>query len=348
MEYRTLGRTDIKVSVIGLGTMTFGEQNSEAEGHAQIDYALDRGVNLIDTAEMYSVPPRADTYGSTERIIGTWLRKSGKRDKVVLCSKVAGPTNVLQVDYLRGGKNALDRTNILAAIDSSLQRLQTDYIDVYQLHWPNRATNFFGQLGYRHTENEDTVPIEETLEVMSGLVREGKIRHVGLSNETPWGVHRFLLAANQHGLARVVSIQNPYSLLNRTFEVGLAEMAIREDVGLLAYSPLAFGVLSGKFLNGARPPESRVVRWSRFARYSGEIAGKAAASYVEIARQHGLDPAQMALAFVNRQRFVTSNLIGATTMEQLRTNLGSATIDLSEDVMKAIDAAHRAQPNPCP
>jgi aryl-alcohol dehydrogenase-like predicted oxidoreductase len=348
MEYRTLGRTDIKVSVIGLGTMTFGEQNSEADGHAQIDYALDQGVNLIDTAEMYSVPPRADTYGSTERIIGTWLRKSGKRDKIVLCSKVAGPTNILQADYLRGGKNALDRRNILAAIDASLQRLQTDYIDVYQLHWPDRTTNFFGQLGYRHTEHEDTVPIDETLEVMTGLVREGKIRFVGLSNETPWGVHRFLLAADQRGLARVVSIQNPYNLLNRTFEIGLAEMAIREDVGLLAYSPLAFGVLSGKFLNGARPPESRVVRWSRFARYSGEIAGKAAASYVEIARQHGLNPAQMALAFVNRQRFLTSNLIGATTMEQLRTNLGSATINLSEDVMKAIDAAHRAQPNPCP
>jgi aryl-alcohol dehydrogenase-like predicted oxidoreductase len=348
MEYRTLGRTDIKVSVIGLGTMTFGEQNTEADGHAQIDYALDQGVNLIDTAEMYSVPPRAETYGSTERIIGAWLKKSGKRDKIVLCSKVAGPTHVLQVDYLRGGRTALDRKSILTAIDSSLQRLQTDYIDLYQLHWPDRTTNFFGQMGYRHTENEDTVPIEETLEVMTDLVRAGKTRHVGLSNETPWGMHRFLQVADQRGLSRVVSIQNPYNLLNRIFEIGLAEMAIRENVGLLAYSPLAFGVLSGKFLQGARPPESRVVRWSRFARYSGEIAEKTTAAYVEIARQHGLDPAQMALAFVNRQRFLTSNLIGATTMAQLKTNLGSMTINLSEDVMKAIEAVHRAQPNPCP
>jgi aryl-alcohol dehydrogenase-like predicted oxidoreductase len=245
------------VSAIGLGTMTFGEQNTEADGHAQIDYALDQGVNLIDTAEMYSVPPRADTYGSTERIIGTWLKKRGKRDRIVLCTKVAGPTRVLQVDHVRGGANVLDRKNILAAIDSSLQRLQTDYVDVYQLHWPDRSTNFFGRLDCRHTEHEDTVPIEETLEVMTDLVRDGKIRHVGVSNETPWGLHRFLQVADQRGLARVVSIQNPYNLLSRSFEIGLAEMAIREDVGLLAYSPLAFGVLSGKFLGGARPPESR-------------------------------------------------------------------------------------------
>jgi len=348
MEYRTLGRTDIKVSVIGLGTMTFGEQNTEAEGHEQLDYALDQGVNLVDTAEMYAVPPRAETYGSTERIIGSWLKKTGKRSKIVLCSKVAGPGRALGVHYVRGGDNKLDRSNIFAAVDASLQRLQTDYIDVYQLHWPDRTTNFFGPLGYRHTENEDTVPIEETLAVMTELVRSGKIRHVGLSNETPWGMSRFLQVADQDRLARVVSIQNPYSLLNRSFEIGLAEMAIRENVGLLAYSPLAFGVLSGKFMNGARPPESRVVRWSRFARYNGELAEKATAAYVNIARQHGLDPAQMALAFVNRQRFLSSNLIGATTMAQLKTNIASASIDLSEDVIQAIDAAHQAQPNPCP
>src|SRR4030095_4981438 len=232
-----------------LGTMTFGEQNSEAEGHAQLDYALEQGVNLIDTAEMYAVPPRVETYGSTERIIGSWLRKNGRRDKIVLCTKVAGAGRALNIDYVRGGKACLDRRNILEAIESSLQRLQTDYIDVYQLHWPDRSTNFFGHLGYRHKENEDTVPIEETLEVLTELVRAGKIRHVGLSNETPWGMHGVLQLADQRGLARVVSIQNPYSLLNRTFEIGLAEMAIRENVGLLAYSPLAFGVLSGKFLN---------------------------------------------------------------------------------------------------
>jgi aryl-alcohol dehydrogenase-like predicted oxidoreductase len=349
MEYRTLGQTDIKVSVIGLGTMTFGEQNTEAEGHAQIDYALDHGVNLIDTAEMYSVPPCAETYGSTERIIGTWIKTRGKRDKVVLCTKVAGPpTELLSLEWVRGGKNSLNQKNIVAAVESSLQRLQTDYIDVYQMHWPNRSTNFFGQLGYQHAESENSVPVEETLEAMTGLVRAGKVRHVGLSNETPWGMHRFLQAANHRGLARPVSIQNPYNLLNRSFEIGLSEMAIRESVGLLAYSPLAFGVLSGKFLNGARPPEARVVRWSRFARYNGEIAERTAAAYVGIARRHELDPAQMALAFVNRQRFLTSNLIGATTMAQLKTNLGSAAINLSQEVINDIEAVHRAQPNPCP
>jgi aryl-alcohol dehydrogenase-like predicted oxidoreductase len=349
MEYRPLGRTNLKVSVIGLGTMTFGEQNTEAEGHEQLDYALDQGVNLIDTAEMYSVPPQAETYGSTERIIGTWFQKSGNRQKVVLCTKVAGRAiEMLPLDYVRGGKNALDRNNIVAAVESSLRRLQTDYIDVYQLHWPDRSTNFFGQLGYQHKENENTVPLEETLEVMTDLVRAGKIRHVGVSNETPWGLHRYLQAADQHGLARVVSIQNPYSLLNRTFEIGLAEMAIRENVGLLAYSPLAFGHLSGKFLNGARPTESRVVRWPRFARYNGDIAERTTAAYVDIARQYGLDPAQMALAFVNRQRFLTSNLIGATSMEQLKKNVASSEITLSEEVVNAIEAVHRAQPNPCP
>lgn len=348
MEYRQLGRTDIKVSVIGLGTMTFGEQNTEAEGHAQIDYALDQGVNLIDTAEMYSVPPRAETYGSTERIIGTWLKRSGKRDKIVLATKVAGPTHVLKIDHVRGGKTGLDRKNILAAIDASLQRLQTDYVDLYQLHWPDRSTNFFGRMGYRHLEDEQSVPVEETLDVLTELVKSGKVRHVGLSNETPWGVHQFLRVAEQRQLARIVSIQNPYNLLNRTFEVGLAEMAIREHVGLLAYSPLAFGVLSGKFLNGARPAESRVVRFPRFSRYNGEIAERTTAAYVDIARKHALDPSQMALAFVNRQRFLTSNLIGATTMTQLKTNLGSASLELSDEVMQAIEAVHRAQPNPCP
>lgn len=233
MEYRQLGRTDIEVSVIGLGTMTFGEQNTEVEGHAQLDYALDHGVNLVDTAEMYSVPPRAETQGSTERILGTWFKKTGKRSKVVLATKVAGPTRVLGADYLRGGKNQLDRPNIFAAVDASLQRLQTDYIDLYQLHWPERTTNFFGRLGYSHVEHEDAVSIDETLEVLGELVRAGKVRHIGVSNETPWGVSRFLHMAETRGWPRIASIQNPYNLLNRSFEVGLAEMAIRESVGLL-------------------------------------------------------------------------------------------------------------------
>ena len=348
MDYRTLGRTNLRVSLIGLGTMTFGEQNSEAEGHAQIDRALDAGVNLIDTSEMYAVPPRAETYGATERIIGSWIRRSGRRDRIVLCTKVAGPGHALGLDYVRGGKNRLDRQNIVEAIDASLQRLQTDYVDLYQVHWPARTTNFFGRLGYQHLEHEDVTPIDETLEVLPDLVRAGKVRHVGVSNETPWGLHRYLHLAHERGLPRVVSIQNPYSLLNRSFEVGLAEIAIQERVGLLAYSPLGFGVLSGKFLNGARPPAARVVRWSRFARYSGESGQQATAAYVAIAREHGLDPAQMALAFVNRQPFVTSTLIGATTMEQLDANLASIDVRLTDEVIQAIDAVHRTYSNPCP
>jgi len=351
MEYRSLGRTTIKVSAIGLGTMTFGEQNTEAEGHEQLDHAFEQGVNLIDTAEVYSVPPRAETYGSTERIIGTWLKKSGKRARTIVATKVAGPGAVLGVTYVRGGDNRLDRKNILAAVEASLQRLQTDYIDIYQLHWPSRPSNFFGRLGYQHAtqvEGAQAVPIEETLDALSELVRSGKVRHAGLSNETPWGMHRYLQLAETQGLERMVSIQNPYSLLNRTFEVGLAEMAIREDVSLLAYSQLAFGVLSGKFLNGARPPQSRMVRWSRFSRYTNEHADRATEAYAAIARRHGLDMAQMALAFARQQPFMTSVLIGATTMEQLKTNLGSADVKLGADVIQEIEVVHRAHPSPCP
>ncbi len=348
MEYRRLGRTDLKVSVIGLGTMTFGEQNTEDEGHQQLDYAIDHGVNLLDTAEMYSAPPRAETQGSTERILGTWFKKSGKRSKVVLATKVAGPGRALGVDYLRGGDNHLDKQNIIAAIDGSLSRLQTDYIDLYQVHWPERSTNFFGRLDYAHAPQESPVAIEETLEALDSLVRAGKVRHIGVSNETPWGVSRYLHLAETRGWSRIASIQNPYNLLNRSFEVGLSEMSIREDVGLLAYSPLAFGVLTGKFLDGARPPEARLVRWSRFTRYNGEIASNTAAAYVSIARRHGLDPSQMALAFVNSRSFVASNLIGATTMTQLETNVASMDLTLSSEVLAEIDAVHKAQPNPCP
>jgi len=348
MEYRTLGRTGLRVSLIGLGTMTFGEQNSEAEAHAQIDRALDAGVTLIDTSEMYSVPPHAETYGATERIIGTWIRRSGRRDQVVLCTKVAGPGHALGLTYVRGGANLLDRRNIVEALDASLQRLQTDYVDLYQVHWPARATNFFGRLGYQHSEGQDVTPIEETLEVLNDLVRAGKVRHVGVSNETPWGLHRYLHLAHDRDLPRVASIQNPYNLLNRSFEVGLAEMAIKEQVGLLAYSPLGFGVLTGKFLDGARPPAARIVRWSRFARYSGAVGQQATAAYVAIARRHGPDPAQMALAFVNRQPFVASTLIGATTMEQLDANLGSIEVRLSDEVIQAIEDVHRTHSNPCP
>lgn len=348
MEYRVLGRTDLRVSLIGLGTMTFGEQNTEAEGHAQIDRALEAGVNLVDTSEMYAVPPSAETYGSTERIIGTWIHRSGKRDRIILCTKVAGPGQALGVTYVRGGANTLDRRNIVEALEGSLRRLQTDYVDLYQVHWPARAANFFGRLGYQHEGGEEATPIEETLEALGELVRAGKVRHVGISNETPWGLHRYLTHARERGLPRVVSIQNPYSLLNRSFEVGLAEMAIKEQVGLLAYSPLGFGVLTGKFLGGARPPSARVTRWSRFVRYSGARGQQATEAYVTIARAHGLDPAQMALAFVNRQPFVTSTLIGATTMAQLETNLASIDLRLSDELLRAIDEVHGTYSNPCP
>ena len=297
---------------------------------------------------MYAVPPRAETYGSTERIIGSWIRTRGKRDQIVLCTKVAGPGHALGLTHVRSGHNKLDRQNIVAAIDGSLKRLQTDYVDLYQVHWPERNTNFFGRLGYQHVEHEDVTPIEETLGVLDELVRSGKVRHVGLSNDTPWGLHQYLRLADERGLPRVMSIQNPYSLLNRSFEIGLAEIAIKEEVGLLAYSPLGFGVLTGKFLDGARPPTARIVRWSRFVRYSGPSAEQAAAAYVAIAREHGLDPAQMALAFVNRQRFVTSTLIGATTMEQLATNLASVEVSLSDEIVQAIESVHRANSNPCP
>ncbi|MCX7036996.1 MAG: NADP(H)-dependent aldo-keto reductase [Proteobacteria bacterium] len=348
MEYRQLGRTDIKVSAIGLGTMTFGEQNTEADGHQQIDYAVDQGVNLIDTAEMYSVPPRAETYGSTERIVGSWLAKPGNRAKVILATKAAGPAAVLGVKHIRGGNCNLDRANLFAAVDASLQRLQTDYIDLYQLHWPSRATNFFGKLGYQHRDDDQSVPIEETLDALGELVKQGKLRHVGLSNETPWGLHRYLQLADTQGLPRVASIQNPYSLLNRSFEIGLAEMSIREEVGLVAYSPLGFGVLSGKFLGGAMPPESRIARWSRFARYTNDQATRATEAYAAVAHKHGLNMTQMAMAFVLQQRFVTSVLLGATKLEQLELNIASASVTLDSQVLSELDAEHRQQPNPCP
>ncbi|NBC12141.1 MAG: NADP(H)-dependent aldo-keto reductase [Gammaproteobacteria bacterium] len=346
MQYRPLGRTDLSVSAICLGTMTFGEQNTAAEAAEQLDRAVAAGINFIDTAEMYPVPPKAETMGRTEEYIGRWLAERGGRDKLVIASKVAGPGDWLP--YIRGGNNRLDRANIQQALEDSLRRLGTDYLDLYQLHWPDRQTNFFGRLGYEHPAEDDSVPLLETLEVLGELVQSGKIRHVGLSNETPWGTMRFLELAERHGLPRMVSIQNPYSLLNRTFEIGLAEVAIREQCGLLAYSPLAFGALSGKYLNGQRPPKGRLTLFSRFSRYSNDQAVAATAEYVAVARKHGLDPAQMALAFVTSRPFVTSNIIGATTLAQLEQNLASIDLELSEAVLEDIEAVHTRQPNPSP
>lgn len=345
MEYRQLGRSDLKVSALCLGSMTWGEQNSEAEGFAQIDRAKACGINFLDTAEMYPVPPRRDTYGATERIIGNYFKARGNRADWVLASKVAGPGN--GIDYIRGGQLKHNRRHIVAALDDSLKRLQTDWIDLYQLHWPERSTNFFGQLSYRHQE-QDFTPLQETLEVLGDQVKAGKIRHVGLSNETAWGAMKYLQLADSLDLPRAVSIQNPYNLLNRSFEVGLAEVAMREQCGLLAYSPLAFGMLSGKYENGARPANARITLFSRFARYTNPQAIAACSRYVRLAEDHGLDPAQMALAFVTRQSFVTSNIIGATSLEQLESNLGSLSLELGEELLAAIEAIHREQPNPAP
>jgi aryl-alcohol dehydrogenase-like predicted oxidoreductase len=349
MLYRPLGNTDIQVSLITLGTMTFGEQNTEADAHAQLDMAVDYGVNLIDAAEMYPVPPKPETQGRTEQYLGTWLKKSGNREKVLVATKAAGPSlKNIQVSHIRGGTTRHNRESLESAVNTSLQRLQTDYIDLYQLHWPDRTTNHFGELGYQHVENEFTIPIEETLFALDGLVKSGKIRHIGLSNETPWGMSQFVNIAERQGLARVVSIQNPYNLLNRTFEIGNAEIAMREHVGLLAYSPLAFGALSGKYLNGAKPPKGRLTLWERFSRYNGAIPDAAVALYVALAHDHGLDPSQLALAYVNSRPFVTSNIIGATTLEQLKTNLESVDIQLTPDILSEIERIHKIHPNPCP
>ncbi len=345
MEYRELGKTDLRVSKICLGTMTWGSQNTEAEAHEQLDYAVASGINFIDTAEMYPVPSRAEYQGDTERFIGTWLKKRANRDKVIIATKATGPGG--SVSYIRQNMKH-DRANIRAAIEGSLARLGTDYIDLYQLHWPDRATNFFGQLDYQHDPSQPGTDLLESLHVLDDLVKEGLIRHIGVSNETPWGVMKFLALAERYDLPRIATVQNPYSLLNRTLEVGLSEVLIRENVDLLAYSPLAFGVLSGKYLNDQRPEGARLTLYPGFARYLGDKAAEVTRSYVELARDNGLDPAQMALAFVNAQVFMGSNIIGATNLAQLKSNVDSASIQLSVTVLDEIQQIHQATPNPCP
>lgn len=347
MHYLPLGRTDIKVSRICMGAMTYGEQNTEQEAFRMSDMCMDMGVNFFDTAEMYSFPSRPETQGDSERAVGNWMAARGNRDKVIVATKITGPDDDTFA-HVRNGDLNFGRKQIEDAVHQSLERLKTDYIDLYQLHWPERSTNFFGQLGYDHVEDEDWTPFEDVLESLGRFIDAGKIRAIGCSNESPWGLMKMLSLAEHKGLPRMASIQNPYSLLNRTFEVGLSEVAIREDCGLLAYSPLAFGVLSGKYLNGQLPEKSRLALYPMYGRYTQPRGVKATEGYVALAREHGLDPAQMALAYVNTRRFMTSNIIGATTLEQLESNILSDDVELPDSVLEGIENIHNMDANPAP
>ena len=345
MNYKKLGNTDINLSTICLGTMTWGEQNSEEEGFQQMDYALDQGVNFWDTAELYSIPPKAETFGHTEIIIGNWFKKTKKRKQVILATKVCGPMR----SYVRGGGNQYGVKNITEALEGSLKRLQTDYIDLYQLHWPERNTNMFGRLGYEHNDVGDWNKFEDILGNLKKFVDAGKIRHVGLSNETPWGTKKFLEVAKEKRLPRMMSVQNPYNLLNRTYEVGLAEISIRDQIGLLAYSPLAIGYLTGKYRNNQIPKKSRLdVDRDFWTRYNKPNAEKAVEAYYQIAKKNNIDMAQMSLKFCEIQPFVTSVIIGATTMEQLKTDIESVNVKLTDEIIKEINEVQKIYPNPCP
>ncbi len=344
MEYRKLGDSDLRISALSLGTMTFGEQNSEAEAHAQLDYAVSRGVNFIDTAEMYPVAPRAETVHRTESYIGNWL-KHQQRDKLIVATKIAGPARGF--GWIRGGPR-ITREQVHAAIDASLRRLQTDYVDLYQIHWPDRYVPMFGGVSYDVAQERDSVPICEQLQALGELVKAGKVRHIGLSNETPWGVTEFVRCAERLGLPKIASIQNAYHLMNRTFESGLAEVCRHANVGLLAYSPLAFGHLSGKYL--ADPDaKGRITLFPNFGqRYNKPNVPAATKEYVRIAREHGMSPATLALAFARTRWFATSVILGATSLEQLKENLDSAEVMLSQEVLEQIETVHRLYPNPAP
>ncbi|HEB82943.1 MAG TPA: aldo/keto reductase [Gammaproteobacteria bacterium] len=334
MEYRKLGRTDIEISVIGLGTMTWGLQNTQEEGFGQMDYALERGINFFDTAELYAIPPSAETYGTTETIIGNWFASRGRRDRVILASKITGPG----LDWIRGG-GPIDKNSLQQALDGSLQRLQTDYIDLYQLHWPNRGSYHFGQIWDYAPDFDARAEEENFLEVLTtlqGFIEAGKIRHIGLSNETAWGTMKYLQLAEKHGLPRMVSIQNEYSLLCRHFEPDLYEISLAEDIGLLAWSPLSRGMISGKYLDGARPEGARITIETRPEHRLVPMVDDAIRDYMALAAQHGLDVCQMALAFVHSRPFVTSTLIGATTMDQLKSNIDSIELKLSDEVLQGI------------
>jgi aryl-alcohol dehydrogenase-like predicted oxidoreductase len=344
MRYNRLGDSDLTVSEICLGTMTFGEQNTEAEAHAQLDLALGQGVNFIDVAEMYPVPPRAETQGLSERFVGSWLSR-GARDRVILATKITGPGRGF--GWIRGGELSIDQAAVSAAVDASLQRLRTDYIDLYQIHWPDRYVPSFGRIHYDPTGERGTVSILEQLEALDRVVRAGKVRYIGLSNETPWGVMQFLQLAQRHGLPRVASIQNAYSLLNRTYEAGLSEITRHERVSLLAYSPLAFGHLTGKYLGGAQPPGARLTRFPPFGqRYQKPMVESAVSEYARLASERGMSPATLALAFVRSRWFVGSTIIGATSLEQLRENLDATGQPLDDELIAAIETVHLHNSNP--
>ena len=345
MNYKKLGNTDLNVSTICLGTMTWGEQNTQEEAFEQMDYALDNGVNFWDTAELYAIPPKKKTYGKTEEIIGNWFEKTKKRNDVILATKVSGPG----LSWIRGGNNQYDEKNLNEAVNGSLKRMKTDYIDLYQLHWPERKSNFFGRLGYQHKDENDWNKFENILSSLDKIIKSGKVRYIGLSNETAWGLSKFLEISKIKNLPRIMSVQNPYSLLNRTYEVGLAEVSIREKSGLLAYSPLAFGYLTGKYRNGELPEKSRMKLFGdQFDRYKTKNGQLAIEKYYEIANKHDLDFTQMSLKFCEVQPFITSVIIGATKMEQLKTDIESVNINLTENVINEINEIQKIYPNPCP
>ena len=346
MKYKKLGDTDIDVSLICLGTMTFGEQNTQEEGFQQMDYAVENGINFFDTAELYAIPPKEKTYGKTEEIIGNWFKKKKNRKKIILASKIAGPG----LKWIRGGGDQFSPESIEEALNNSLLRLKTDYIDLYQLHWPERNTNYFGDLNYEHDENEKKWnKFDIILKTLKKLIDQGKIRYIGLSNETPWGFSKFLQIAEEQKLPRIVSVQNPYNLVNRSYEVGMSEISIREKSGLLAYSPLAAGYLTGKYRNNQIPKNSRMdLFYENYPRYHNQRTYDAVDEYFKIAQKNKLTLTQLSQAFVNSRDFVTSNIIGATTMEQLKENIDSINISLDDKLMNEINLIHENIPNPAP